>query len=72
MFFKEFVHDKCRRGHADPECFCFIAARNRAAIVIRQHDHRTALQFWIKNPFTGTIKIIAIHECVHNVELSSQ
>ena len=69
MLIKEFAHDKCRRPCRSRVLLLHRCA-NRAAVVIRQHDYRTALQFWIKTPFTGTVKIIAVHKPIHNVELS--
>jgi hypothetical protein len=51
-----------RRVHGDPECLGFVAARDRAAVIVRQHYDRLAAQLGPKHALARHIEIVAVDE----------
>lgn len=51
-----------RRAHGDPERLGLVAARDHAAVVVRQHDNRLTAQLRLKHALAGHIEIVAVDE----------
>ena len=51
-----------RRAHIDAERLGFVAARDHAAVVVRQHNDRTAAQLRLEHALARHIEIVAINE----------
>ena len=51
-----------RRAHGDAERLGFVAARDHAAVIVRQHDDRLAAQLGLKHALARDIEIVAVDE----------
>jgi hypothetical protein len=52
---------KCWGAHRKAKGLGFIAARNEAAVIVRQYGYGLSLQSRVKNPLAGSVKIITIY-----------
>ena len=53
--------------HLDAERLGFVAPRDRAAVVVREHDDRLPVQLRTENPFARGEEIVAVGKGVHDV-----
>jgi hypothetical protein len=51
-----------RRTHGDAERLGLVAARDHAAVIVRQHDDRLTAQLRLKHALAGHIEIVAVDE----------
>jgi hypothetical protein len=51
-----------RRSVRDAESLHFIAARNDDAVVVREHDDRTILQFGIYDSLARRVEVVAVDD----------
>jgi len=49
-------------AHREAEGFGLIAAGDEAAVVVRQHDDRSAFQGRLKDPLTADVKIVRVSQ----------
>ena len=56
---------KIRVSHLDAQRLGFIRPGDRAPIVVRQHDHRPALEPWLEHLLAAHIEVVAIHQREH-------
>ena len=54
-----------RCAHLDAQRFGFVASRNRAAVVVAQHDYRAGFQPGLKHALAAAIKVVAIDQGEH-------
>jgi hypothetical protein len=51
------------RAHGNAERFCLVAARDHAAVVVRENHDRLAPEIRLKETLARCVEIIAIHQC---------
>jgi len=47
-------------AHLNAERLGFVASRDRASVIVRQHNHRHVLQSWIEDPFGADVEVRAV------------
>ncbi len=65
MFFEQRAHFEQRHRHRHTQRLRFFAARDNAAIVIRQHDNGLIVQMGLKQSFATGVEVVAIDESIN-------
>src|SRR5439155_9389552 len=71
MLVDQVFDHKGRCAHFNAQGFCFLAARNRAAVIIGKYNNRFVAKSGIETPLARHVKIIAINQGNHNLGLKT-